>query len=126
MFENAEIISRYTREQALEDGTLIDVSTVAREAGIKFHTAVSQAVWATCVEVPRGVECQDESGRLWDVVWMLRHAIRTQPDGELLLYKLHVRNTNRRGTPPLVTLKAVCGGDDNGAPCITVMLPEED
>ncbi len=28
-------------------------------------------------------------------------------------------------TPPLVHLKALCGPDDDGAPCITVMMPEE-
>jgi hypothetical protein len=28
--------------------------------------------------------------------------------------------------PPLVRLKAVCGPDDDGAACLTVMLPHED
>ncbi len=30
------------------------------------------------------------------------------------------------GTPPLVRLKALCGPDDDGASCLTVLLPEED
>jgi hypothetical protein len=30
------------------------------------------------------------------------------------------------GTPPLVRLKALCGPGDDGSPCITVMMPDED
>jgi hypothetical protein len=31
-----------------------------------------------------------------------------------------------RQKPTLVTLKAVAGPDDDGQPCLTLMLPEED
>jgi hypothetical protein len=41
-------------------------------------------------------------------------------------FAVHVRNDNCEGPPPLVRLKAICGPDDDGSPCITVMLPEED
>ena len=41
-------------------------------------------------------------------------------------FAVHVRNDNRERTPPLVRLKALCGPGDEGAPCLTVMLPEED
>jgi hypothetical protein len=33
MFENAELIHRYTRAEAIRDGVLIDASSTAREAG---------------------------------------------------------------------------------------------
>jgi hypothetical protein len=42
-----------------------------------------------------------------------------------VLFGVHVRNTNREGTPPLVRLKAVCGSDDQGVPTLTVMMPDE-
>jgi hypothetical protein len=57
---------------------------------------------------------------------MLHVAIRRARDRSELRYRLHVRNDNREGDPPLVELKAVCGPDDDGRPCVTVMLPEED
>jgi hypothetical protein len=41
-------------------------------------------------------------------------------------FALHVRNDNREQTSPLVRLLSVSGPDDDGAPCLTVMLPEED
>ncbi len=129
--ENTPIlIFSYTRKQAIADGALIDVSATAREAGFRYPVAVTAAVWSKCVAVPDGVEGQDEMGRLWDVLWMLHAAIAMNPravggNGELL-YRLCVRNDDRDGEPPLVTLKAVCAGDDDGSPCLTIMLPEED
>ena len=68
MFEEADLIHRYTRAQAIEDGVLIDVSAVAREAGIRYPVALTRAVWQRCVAVPHGVLFQDEAGRLWDVL----------------------------------------------------------
>ncbi len=121
-WEGAEVISAYSRAQAIDEGTLVDVSTVAREAGIKFPVALTRAVWCKYVEVPQGVECQDEQGRLWDVLWMFRAASRMA--GSVVHYQLRVRNDNRR--PKLVTLKAICGPGDDAEPVITIMLPEED
>jgi hypothetical protein len=66
------------------------------------------------------------AGRLWDVVFLLRCAIGRSNGGPEVRFALHVRNDNRDRTPPLVWLKALCGPGDDGAPCITVMMPEED
>jgi hypothetical protein len=120
-----DIIYSYSRAQAIEDGVLIDVTTAAREAGLKFHTAVTAAVWNEFVTVPAKATWQDESGRLWDVVWMLAYAIRQQSEpSPVLEFELHVQNDNRGPKP--VKLKAVCGPGDDAEPVITVMLPEED
>lgn len=122
-----DLIYSYSRAQAIEDGVLVDVGPIAKEAGITFPVALTRAVWDRCVMVPEGVRCQDEQGRLWDVVWMLRWAIsKTKGDGSEIRYQVHVRNSNRQGIPPLVNLKAVCGPGDNAEPVITVMFPEED
>jgi hypothetical protein len=126
MFEETDLIYRYSRADALRDGVLIDVSDTAKEAGFRYPVALTQAAWERCVTVPPGVACQDEAGRLWDVLTMLRVAVRGQSGGAReVRFSVHVRNDNRDGTPPLVRLKAVCGPDDDGSPCITVMLPEE-
>jgi hypothetical protein len=126
MFENADLIYRYTRAQAIEDGVLIDVSTVAREAGITYPVALTSAAWGRCVAVPPGVECQDEAGRLWDVLFLLALAIHRSDGGPEVRFGVHVRDSNREGTPPLVRLKAVWGPGDQGEPVVTVMLPDED
>ena len=62
MFDEADLIHRYRRADALRDGELIDVSANAREAGIRWPVALTAAAWAKCVTVPPGVVCQDEAG----------------------------------------------------------------
>jgi hypothetical protein len=44
------VISSYTRAQAIEDGVLIDASNMAREAGFKWPVALTTAAWADCVD----------------------------------------------------------------------------
>jgi hypothetical protein len=122
-----EVISSYSRAQAIEDGVLVNVSATAEEAGIKFPVAMTSAVWGKYVEVPEGVKCQDEQGRLWDILWMFRCAA-AKFNGDTLLFKLYVRNHNRERltSRDLVTLKAICGPGDDAEPVITIMLPDED
>jgi hypothetical protein len=129
LFEGAEVISIYTRAQAIEDGVLVDVSQTAAQCGIKWPVAVTQALWAEYITVPAGVRCQDEMGRLWDVVWMLRAAIlREKIAADTIFFELYVRNSNREKLTrrDLVKLKAMVGPGDSGEPVITVMLPHED
>jgi hypothetical protein len=125
MFEDADLIHRYTRADAIRDGVLIDVSTVAREAGIRYPVALTRAAWERCVAVPPGVACQDEAGRLWDVLFLLACAARSS-GGQEVRFAVHVRNDNRERTPPQVCLKALCDPGDQGEPVVTVLVPEED
>ena len=125
LFDDAQIISRYTRAQAIEDGVLVDVSNVAREAGITFPVAMTRAVWVQCAEVPEGLEgVQDEQGRLWDVLWMLKVAIR-RSGGEHVTYQVIFQNGPGNRNRHTVTLWAICGPGDQGEPVITIMLPED-
>ena len=122
-----EIIYSYTRAHAIADGMQVDVSTVAQEAGIRFPVFLTRTVYDAYVTVPPDVTGQDEAGRLWDVVWMLRFAIRkAQPGQARLPFALYVRNDNRRAR--LVKLIATCGAldIDDAQPAITVMMPDED
>jgi hypothetical protein len=77
--------------------------------------------------VPPNASGQDEAGRLWDIVRMLRHAIKCSPDGsDRIPVSLHVGNDNR--APRQVKLIATCGplDIDDPQPAITVMMPDED
>jgi len=119
-----DLIYRYTRADALRDGILIDVTTTAQEAGIKYPVAVTRAVHESYVQVPPGVVGQDESGRLWDILWLLRFAITRAPEGDTLLYTVFVRNDDTAPKP--VKLKAIAHPGDGGEPVVSVMIPEED
>ena len=92
IFEKTNIISSYSRTQALADGALVDVSKIAREAGIIFPVAVTAAVWIECVawneaDAAFTGTIQDEAGRLWDVLWMRRHAIMTSGNRDRIIYR---------------------------------------
>ena len=122
-----EVIYAYTRKQAIADGVQINVTKTAQEAGIKFPVFITRGVFESYVAVPEGVTGQDEAGRLWDIVWMLRFGIlRSRPGCDRIPVALYVRNDNRRAK--LVKLIAQCGplDMDDPQPAITVMLPDED
>ena len=126
--ENFPIIYSYTRSQAVADGVQVEVTKTAAEAGIKFPVFLTRGVFDSFVAVPPGVTGQDESGRLWDIVWMLRFAIlRARPGVERIPVALYVRQSDTT-RPQLIKLIATCGplDIDDPQPAITVMLPDED
>ena len=135
-----DVIYAYTRAQAIADGVLIDVTDTAREAGIKFPTSLTQAVWADYIAVPDGMNGhQDESGRLWDALWMFSCAVRSgRITGDIGTFEVIFAKPDKGDwrsnekphegsrTQRLVTLKVVCGPSDDGSPCVTIMRPDED
>lgn len=121
------VIYAYSRSQAVADGLQVEVSKVAQEAGIRFPVFLTRAVYGSFVLVPPGVTGQDEAGRLWDVVWMLRFAIRKAQSSQARFpFALYVRNDNK--APRLIKLVAMCGplDIDDPQPAITILLPDED
>ena len=119
------VIYSYTRAQAVADGVQVDVSKVAAEAGITFPVFLTRTVFDSFVTVPPGVTAQDEAGRLWDIVWMLRFAIlHSRPGTDRIPVALYVRNDNRRAK--LVKLIATCGPPDidDAQPAIRALLAQ--
>jgi hypothetical protein len=121
--DDADIIHSYTRAQAIEDGTFVDVSSVAQEAGITFPVALTACLWAIIEPTPQASTRRDVKGRLWDVVSLLRRAIgqATGPVSELS-YTVEMPH----GDEKELRLNAMCGPGDTGEPVITVMLLDID
>jgi len=117
------VIYAYTRAQAIEDGVLVDISEMAKEAGFTMPVAITATAWRMYVRAPDGVEHQDENGRLWDLLTMLRFAIKKGGQGSELLFTVSVNND---GEPKSVQLKSICGPGDDAEPVVTIMLPRED
>ena len=126
MFEEADVIYSYTRQQAIDDGVLIDVTETAKECGFRYPVALTTRVW-TEVIVPDDEAKkygQSESGRLWDLLWLLFVAIKTsKAPGEEIRYSVIVSDGRKRRT---AQLKALCGPGDKGEPVLTIMDPAED
>lgn len=78
-----EVISSYTREQALEDGVLVDVTEWASSdhgflGGFTCPVALTQALWADIEAIPKSLEgIADVRGRAHDVLWMASLAVRS-------------------------------------------------
>ncbi|MHB1948849.1 MAG: DUF6573 family protein, partial [Gammaproteobacteria bacterium] len=106
------IIDSYKRAQALEDGVLIDISNMAREAGFTIPVAVTNAVWSDYIQWSnKDTEqqtYQDTNGRLWDVLSMLRFAINKHTNSDCIFYKLSVVPRNGQSkTAKTIQLKAI-------------------
>ena len=134
------IIHRYTRAQALADGVLVDVTATASETGIVYPVAVTAEVWHLIEQIPTAYPWEDVRGRLWDVVWMLRCAIKVPRGYERLIdreeivvlahpdeihYRLILHHAETAESDGEIVLKAVTGPGDAGEPVITVMTLDE-
>ena len=126
-----EPISVYTRRQAIEDGVLVNLMQpetvgLVREAGFRFPVAMTIGAFCATVSepdkpLPAG---QDLQGRLWDVLWMLKLAIKSaEPGNDRVKFTVVVWDGKRRNK---VSMWSLCGPGDNGEPVITIMLEGED
>jgi len=119
--EGWDVIHTYTREQAIEEGQLIDVSETheAREAGYKVPVCLTVGVHAlVLVPASLGGE-QDYSGRLWDTLFLAAAAFKQAEDKTLVPYKVIYKITPRRFSTITLWL---CFSEFEG---FTIMLPEE-
>ena len=111
---------------------MIDPGSMAKEVGFKWPVALTANAWADCVawndaDSQQQVH-QDQSGRLWDVLYMASHAIRTSKDsGDRILFQLYrVPRDGQTMDAELTTLRLIVGPGDSGEPVITILLPNED
>jgi hypothetical protein len=124
-------ISVYTRRQAIEDGVLVDLmqsetAGLVRESGFRFPVAMTVGAFcATVGEIDKPLPAgQDSQGRLWDVLWMLKLAIKSsKPGNDRVSFRVGVWDGKRRNK---VNLWSLCGPGDKGESVITIMLEGED
>lgn len=124
------LIYAYTRANAIADGALVDVSAMAGEAGFRIPVAMTAAAWADCVawneaDSQRQAR-QDESGRLWDVLWMASLVARRAQRERCPFQLYRVPRGGRTTRPRLTTLHLHIGPGDAGEPVITILMPNED
>lgn len=121
------VIFSYSRAEAMSDGVLIDVSSLAREAGFLWPVAVTDHLYSAYLVPPRPLldAGQSFTGRLWDVLSVLRFAIKaSSPSSNELRFSVFFLQSP--GSLPVpVDLLSVAGPDDDGSPCLTIMLPED-
>ena len=122
--DDGTTIDTYTRREALADGVLVDVTAQASPAemlgGFTVPVAVTAALWHAIVAIPPSLEgLADERGRLHDVLWMARLAVRRR--AELFDVVLPFAGTRKRTQ----RLRLHVGPDECGAITVTIGFPED-
>lgn len=124
---------------------LVDLTTatddrgqlLCQQAEFKVPVAITRTAFAETVEAggawtPQGegeiLELQGGqslTGRLWDVLWMLRMASDGAKNSDRVHFGVLV-DVHGNGRRKLVKLWAHCGPGDDAMPVITIMLEGED
>ena len=118
MKTNTEIISTYTAKDAIEDGVLVDVSEMGKEAGFKWPVRITRSVHELCIP-PKSNKIQSYDGRLWDVLWMGFVTItKTKKYDQTAILEYQVKIGRKLHTLWLA-IDGTCG------PAIHIMLPED-
>lgn len=127
LFKDLEMISAYSRAQAIADGVLMEVTESAREAGFRISVALTAAVYADCVAWNNEIERvhQDESGRLWDLLYLAALEARRRRNAQVVPFGL-LRVPHYGTKPELVQLIMHIGPGDDAEPVLTIMQPGED
>lgn len=121
--ENFDIISTYTRQDAIDDGQLFDVTGMseAKEAGFQIPICLTAGVMEL-IRVPRGMEDQqDFKGRLWDTLYLAARAFRRASDDKKSLVPFSVIYQVSPGVPETKKLWLAFSSHEG----FTIMLPEE-
>ena len=61
--------------------TLVDVTTIAQEAGFRYCVAVTEGLMAAIETIPSHCSREDVQERLWDVIWMASLSARRAKSG---------------------------------------------
>jgi len=122
-----DVISIYTRAQAIEDGFLVDLmqndfGDVSRQH-YKFPIACTVSVFEIMQKAVENQRyCNDYAGILHDMLWMSK-VMKHQIDESTVIFRVIIQGAGRS---KYYDFKLVVGPGDNAEPVITIMLPGED
>jgi len=120
------VVYSYSREQAIADGVLVDVTEQAKAIGFKLHTVVTDHLFHGYVEVPEGLDGEGQSvtGRLHDLMVLALFTARKAVNTDRVTFKVDFLMAP--GRKETVEVIAHIGPGDHGEPVLTIMLPEDD
>ncbi len=128
--ESFELISTYSRAQAIDDGVLVDLMQDEQTAKLcrehyKFPIACTAALWGLIQQaISHPKHGNDLLGVLHDILWMSRvNKKAVSNDGCTWLFQVLISGT---GQKRLHTLKLVLGQGDDEDPVLTLMMSGED
>ncbi|MDK2915466.1 MAG: hypothetical protein PWR25_23 [Euryarchaeota archaeon] len=111
---------RKTRQDAIDDGDLIEITRMGRDLGITYPLAVSARAAQSMVPFPN-IPQETVTENLWDTLHAFRAKALTTTEEE---FEFQV-SLYQNGLVPTLTFKAAVSPGDDGEPVITIMLPDE-
>lgn len=135
LFAEGTVIFSYTRQQALEDGVLVDLSGLFPslcEGLYRYHVACTTRVWALIEKGAMATNGSGFDGIVWDILWMsVKYPVEIESEASRL-FEVIIKGgghcSAQIGNPANETyrLRVMVGPGDNAEPVITIMFPDED
>jgi hypothetical protein len=128
--ESFDVISTYSRAQAIDDGVLIDLMQDDQTAKLcrehfKCPIACTAALWELIQQaISHPKHSNDLLGVLHDILWMSkRNKKAVSGDGNTWLFEVIITGTGKKDVH---TLKLVLGQGDDEEPVLTLKVSGED
>lgn len=116
-FNNWEFLTEYSRQEAFENGFLIDLTSMAREVGLRYPLAITPEVYYECVMTGDESELGDERERALDLAAQVAGLARASIAEPVICFDF----VTDRDSLEIVPLKVVCSQGDFGEPVLTVL-----
>ena len=134
--QERDLMPWLSRSEALQQGFLVDVSSVAQTAGYRFPVALTRALWRDVNAVPESLVNQDYGGvaqspsnRLWHLLRDLAYQIDrdASPDETAFVARITLPLTDYTGQLwPRCSIRYSLGLGDEGEFIATIMRPGEE
>lgn len=112
-------------QQALDAGSLIDVTPTARQVGLSFSVTVTKPLWDTGIAPVHTLTNEEQSSRLRDVLMAFRLRLAAQPTNAPLIDFPALLSFPHGGIPQPVPLFALIQPDEHNKAMVTLLLPTE-
>lgn len=112
-------------QQALDAGSLIDVTPTARQVGLSFSVTVTKPLWDTGIAPVHTLTNEEQSSRLRDVLMAFRLRLAAQPTNAPLIDFPALLSFPHGGVPQPVPLFALIQPDEHNKAMVTLLLPTE-
>jgi hypothetical protein len=112
-------------QQALDAGSLIDVTPAARELGLSFSVTVTKPLWDTGIAPVNTLSEAEQSARLRDVLMAFRLRLAVQPTIAPLIDFPALLAFPHGGVPQPIPLFALIQPDEHNKAMVTLLLPTE-
>ena len=125
--QDFQIISNHSRAHSIDEEALIDITSMAKDAGFRYPVFITRDLWDGYIDPAPQLQHENTTNRLWDTLANLAATIKsTKNPGSCLWFTVSFQMyfDGRRSTED-VRLKSIVKPGYNATKLITIMLPDE-